>query len=339
MFFLLREFIKVFKTKLKKKKKIGFIIHNTNLYTRVEPSIRLRAYDIINIFAESSCYFLELFKFFRKYDLVIFVKVFDEIAYQKALDLSRKGTKIVLDINTNIFNPNCPIAKQREKESVVKFIPLCDAIITTSLYLQQYIQNQYPTKLIHFLPEPIHSRYFKKLKLSSSTTFTFIWSGYVHKAKALLLLRDILVDLYQQYNFQIIVISQSDPELDFGSIPIVFKKYELKKICHLLTLGDVFIAPRDLTIPYNLGHSFTKIGVVMAAGIPVIADPIPAYLNAPVISCHSLEEWREKLRALLAKEVDLGPISQAGRLYCQQYYGHGATKRAYEDFFKQLIIN
>ena len=84
--FLFDEFLKMFV--FSKKKRIGFVlcVVPTSYYGKIMASARLRAYDVINFFNNDNEYFIELYKPWKKYDVVIFQKKFDD----EALNLARK---------------------------------------------------------------------------------------------------------------------------------------------------------------------------------------------------------------------------------------------------------
>lgn len=335
--FLLKEVIKTCAI-VKHKVKIGFVVPGVSPYNSVTASTRIRGYDIIRAFENDTKYHLELYRPFRKYDAVIFIKLYNEKAYQLAKKLQQQGTQIVFDININIFELRSDFVSEQQVDEGRKFATLSDTIITNSEYTENLLKDIFPKKDIYFIKEAIHRSYFK-VSPKKSSPVEFIWVGYQHKAEALYLIKEVLLELFEQHAFSIKIISQENPHLDLGKIPVAFEPYRHTKITKMLSGATAFLAPRDLSDPYNLGHSFTKIGVAMAAGIPVIASPIPSYKGSPAIICNTQKEWRTSLQSLFDNTLDLEKLKLTSRRYCHENFDIDQVTQAYRYLFEQMMLN
>lgn len=334
--FFIKELVKLFSTG-QSKKRIGFKIPALGWYHKVPASTRIRAYDIIKAFDNDEQYRLELYKPLRKYDMVIFLKNYNHAAYQLAQRLKQKGTKVVFDININIFETGSVSVSEKQLEKGDHFARLCDAIITNSPYTLSILQQRFIEKPTYMLNEALSKYYFNVREIKDSDTLTLIWIGYAHKASALLLIKNVLDELHQTIPLKVIIIAEKEPDLSLINVPIEFRTYQHNRITEHLARADIFIAPRDLTDPYNLGHSFTKIGIAMAAGIPVVASPLPSYEPSPALCCSSDEDWVEALKSLHSDLELRNRLISEGRAYCKLHYNLDAVKTQYIGLFKNLL--
>ena len=196
----------------------------------------------------------------------------------------------------------------------------------------------FPEKRVDVIEESINDIFFKKKKTSfRSGLVNLIWCGYASKASELLLIEDVLKELYKKWPFNLILVCEKNPHLAIGEIPVYFEKYNHYSIPEQLLKGDIFIAPRDLNDSYNLAHSFTKIGIAMAIGLPVIASPVPSYVGSPAILCSNKEEWMKGLVRLFTNPVLLRKLSEKGRTYVKKNYSISVIKRKYIEFFKKQV--
>lgn len=335
MIFLLKEIFKSFKP-LGNRKRVGFVVSDISSYNRVTASTRIRVYDLIRAFEGDASFRLELFRSWGRYDIVIFLKAYDKAAYQLAEKLQSRGTKVIFDININIFESGSMYVTNLQREEGIRFATLSNTIITNSPHTESILKKLFPDKGIHFIEEAIHGSYFQALAKKPPSA-QLVWVGYKHKAEALLLIKEVLLELFEKYPFNIKVICEENPTLDFGKIPVVFRTYRHKYIVKELSEGTVFIAPRDLSDTYNMGHSFTKIGTAMAVGLPVVASPLPAYQESPALICNTKEEWRNALTSILEGTVDLEELKKKGKTYCQDYYGIKKIKGEYRNLFNSVV--
>lgn len=319
---------------------VGFVVPEIKLYNRVVASTRIRVYDIINSFKNNPNYKLEIFNKKHKYNIVIFQKIFNEKAIILAKELKKYDTKIVLDINVNYYNNKSSIISEKQYQNIIDFTKLCDAVITPSNYIKTYIENLKFKLPIYLIEESINEKYFSIQKNDFSKIKTLIWSGFSYKAKEIILIKSVLENLRTKFNFKLTIIAEKNPLLKINNLQIDFIKYKEQKITQKLLKGDVFIAPRDLTEQYNLGHSFTKIGVAMAMGIPVIASPVPSYLKSPAINCYNNQQWFNELNLIFSKTPkELKKLSEEGIKYCYKNYNINTIQNKYISLFSNLLKN
>ena len=321
-----------------KKYRIGFVIDGYPLfYNKIMASTRIRVYDVIKMFFDDKDFLVELYNPLRKYDIVIFQKKFDKVALFRARKLKSKGTKTVLDINVNYYDLSSKFISFEQNQNVVEFTKIVDTVIVPTEFLQNFIKKLFPNKKIDVIEESIDQRYFKKSKKSFHKVLNLAWSGYSVKAAELLLIEDVLKELRKEFQFNLLLICEKNPDLKIKGINISFEKYNYEQIADQLLKGDIFLAPRSLNDSYNFAHTFTKIGTGMAVGLPVLASPIPSYRRSPAILCKNKQEWKYSFIKLFTNSFLLYTLSQRGREYVKKYYSVNAIKSKYTKLFQELI--
>lgn len=325
--FLLREFLKIFSL-TNKKKRIGFVLDVLPIpYSLVMASTRMRVYDIILYFSKDKDFFLELYKPWKKYDAVIFQKAFRNEHFLLAKALKKKGVKIVLDLNTTVFNSN---------KNVQTFIRLTDWLLVSSPYLLNSAKKTFPQQRVSLIEEHIPDIVFSVQKNINPLPKTLVYAGYAQKASEIFNIENILKSFRKQHFFSILFLCEKDPRISIDGIECTFVKYHQHIVHKQLLDGDIFIAPRDLTDPTNYGHSFSKIGLPMAIGLPVIASPIPAYEGSPALLCATDKEWQDNLSLLFTNTNKRAALSKKGQLYCKNRYSTEKITLAYRNFLRSL---
>ncbi len=326
--FLWQEFLKTFSFS-SKKKRVGFVLDVFPVpYAWVMASTRLRAYDVILHFAQDKDFILELYRPWRKYDIVIFQKAWRKNHHHLAQVLQKNGTRVVLDLNTAIFHIH-PESRT--------FIREVDHLLVSSPYLLTEAQKLFPEQTISLIEEHIPKVAFSVQKNITKDPHVLVYAGYAEKASEILHIKNILKTLREQYAFSLLFLCEKDPQIHITNIECTYIKYQQSHIYKQILQGDIFLAPRNLNDPINLGHSFTKIGLPMAVGLPVIASPVPAYSGSPALIANTEEEWLEKLRLLFSDTAKRKELSTMGRLYCQKEYGTEKIMKKYKTLFFHLL--
>ena len=318
------------------KKRIGFVRPRFPLYSRAMPSTRIRVYDPVVWFADNSQFVVELFSSRKKYDAVIFQKCFDAEALSLAKQLREQGTIVILDMNVNYYDAGSSYIEEEQREQVRQFTEFSDYVVAASKYLKQVIEKQFPKKTVVLIEEAIPEKYFQSTVTPQNPPKTFLWVGFKWKVKELEVLKDTLSLLASNYGIGLRTIGGT--EVDVGDMPVNVQQYREWSVHKKMRAGDVFIAPRDLTDPYNLAHTFTKIGGAMAMGIPVVASPVPSYVGSPAIMCATNDDWNQTLTAIAAGEYDLVDLGKRSTEYTQKHYHPDKIKRDYESLFNKTVF-
>jgi len=238
-------------------------------------SVWIRGYQVAS-YLKKMGYKILINTLFPKPHAAIFLRRYSSNDYIIARNLKRRGTKIILDAVVNYFekiktNYDFNPVTNELVEVFHRMIDICDQIWCVSPFLQK-IGSKYHSN-VHFIADSVDSKHFHNSDWKDPNDGDKIilgWSGYSKKASSLV----ILEPLIRNNRTQLIVITDKPPNLPFQYTFVkwnyfTFPSYIRK--CHLC------VAPREVSDDYNRGHSFFKIGVFMAMGIPSIAGNVPSY--------------------------------------------------------------
>lgn len=244
-----------------------------------------------------------------------FVRWQNDEAYQIASQAKRRGKKIIFDLVVNYFDESHATLGRLRIEECLRFVELAHVVTTCS----QFIANRaadYHAQVV-YLPDSINLRHFQGTKRPEDffrPKLRLIWSGNHSKIHEL----EPIFPIARQCGFDMLVISNKHPAKHrwrwFNS-PYQFKRWRYESFPSDILTGDLCISHRDSHTVYNQGHSFFKIGVMMALGLPVIASAVPSYtelLNHKTGAgwiCTSLDEWRKTFRQLKQNRQQLATAS------------------------------
>lgn len=336
--FLLKDFISNVFYK-KNKYKVGWIVPYNRPYNRVIASTRIRAYDIINFINTSSTGFISsLYRKYSYYDIVVFQRVFKKRFQDLAAFLKKKNIKVVFDINVNYVSENITrnsTVTDQQKDDVKRMISLADSVITPTKYLYN-IYKKYHDNVV-LIEESISKRFYDYCKEHADGNIVkLIYCGYAIKAQELKPIAHILKKQYAK-KINIITICEQDPKLDFLEYEYVY--FDYAKLPEILLKGDICIVPRDLTVEYNLGHTFTKIGYPMSVGLCVLASPVPSYRGSPAVVCNNPDEWENNLSDLITNVEKRRYLAKLGRAYCMNNYSLEVIGEKYIEYFNKIILS
>lgn len=232
-------------------------------------------------------------------DVCVFVRWQDDTAYALAEKMKRRGIPVIFDLcvnyfkETGLFSEGYGSTRERVLEAA-RFIDLADAITCASRFIAAEAAVRHPR--VYFLPDSVDSRHFNGTKNPEDflkESLTAVWAGVSVKAGDL----SPVIPLLEKRGILLTVISDRRPELA-GAFRFIRWTYET--FPESILSGDICISPRRTDNSYDLGHSFFKIGVFLAQGIPAIASPVPSYQELLVGNdcgrvCGSPEEWARTL--------------------------------------------
>jgi len=304
----------------------------------------------------------ELFRPFRRYDAVVFLKSMGESCLALAKRLRKQGVKIVFDANVDYITPAkgtfyyegmAPTETQRR--DMLDMLDMADFIIGDSEHIASRCRAIHPR--VCWIPDnvridmvPCHQEKRARSKR------TLLWSGISFKSFELLLIAPIL-KANAKYLHLILVVD------DWSGIDRCFEPYRsqlkellsgidheiipfksIEQLLSVYTEGDVFISPRFLDNTYNLGHTEWKITLPMACERFVLASPQPSYLTVYERSngkglriCRTLDDWSREIEAVLRNHIDLGEEGKWGRRMVETHYSTEGIARQHANLMKQLL--
>lgn len=296
-------------------------------------STRIRCLDVIKHLRDQGIK-TEVYKPFKKYDIVIFQKCFSEKYYEIAKKLSNTGSKIILDINVNYFVKAGETTQVTEKqiEDLHRFLGLTNTIFVSSHYLQSVAEKYHSD--VHYIPEHI-STIGSHLPKKLSNPVKLLYCGYAVKANSVLLIEDVLKELSKEYDVEFIFVCDQKPSLKLP-VKTSFVRYIHRNLVNILRQGDIKVAPRGIGNSYDLGHSFTKIGYPMSVGLPVVASPVPSYKGSPALLSTSEGEWMNNIKSLIENPEEYRNLSRKGIAFVKENFSLKKIGQMYLELFGKV---
>ena len=313
--------------------RVGWVLPKLWSYEEADASTRLRAYDLWPALRELGIG-AELYRPFFRYDAVVFQKAFG--AEQRALAerLRRRGTRIVLDANVDYLHDDEEFVPRGKREDMRAMLPLVDAVVVASERLADVYRAAGARASVVADPVPF-VRFAEPKRHEASRGAVFLYCGYAVKAKELEPLRPALEKLAKARDARFLFVCERDPEL--GLPRSEFRRFSVRELPRLLAAADVKLAPRDLSRPYNLGHSSAKIAFPMAAGLAVAASPVPSYEPTPAVLCRTPEEWEDALDRLAADPARRTELGRAGREWVREQLDVPVAARRYAAALREAL--
>lgn len=230
-------------------------------------------------------------RFFRKPDCVVFQKSFSDDHRRYAADCRRSGIRVVFDINVNYFEFDKPLPgfqTRQQQEDAWKMVELADVVTTTSDYITAVVSSRHGN--VHTVHEPIDVDLWHSPRRHAGPVRSVMLCSTFKKIGSLLLIQPFLESIAARDSVKLVLVSDHRGELEIG-IPQEWRIWEPAGGPGLFEGVDLQLAPRDLSYPYNRGHSLTKVGLGMASGLPAIGSPVPVYADSPCLTADSLDAW------------------------------------------------
>lgn len=323
--FLIKDLLKTFRSC-----KVAFYIDDIKPYNKALASIRMRCYDIMEYFEKKGIH-AELYKPFKKYDVVIFTKTCTDRSVAVARKMKEKGTAVYFESYCEYLDDDTK--DNQEKRNILATMALAD-IVGVSSDVQQETFAKFHDRVI-MIPESVHDNFFRQEKKHEQKEKpVLVYCGYSHKAKDTLCILDVLKRLQQEKNCEILYLCEKDPELQ--GLFYRYLKYDQKRIHEQFMEGDIMIAPRPMSESGMNAHSFTKAAYPLAVGLPTVASPMPSYMNSPVILCDTDEEWYQILSELLQDVDKRRKLGKEGREFVRENYSVEVIGNRYVKLLQEL---
>jgi len=246
-------------------------------------------------------------------DVAVFVRRQDADAHGLAVAARARGTRVVFDLCVNYLDdtgwmPGGYGVTARHVAECRAMVEAADAVTAASEFIARRARQAHPR--VEYIPDSVDRAHFRHTRTPRpGGPVTAIWCGYSVKAVEL---EPVLARLDKR-GIGLVIVSDARPAL---SVPFTFVRWRHASAPTDLLRGDFAIAPRDLDHPYNHGHSFFRIGVFLAQGVPVLAGPVPSYaevLTSDVdgLVCATDADWEAALDRIVAEPERLAVWSAA----------------------------
>lgn len=263
----------------------------------------------------------ELFRSWRKYDVVIFLKSMGEDCIGLAKKLKKNGVVTIFDANVDYFTAasgtffyHGMAPTEQQQEAAKRMAGICDAVIADSRHIAKNVSeyNQRVVCITDNVPTQMIGISNDQKQIDSNGKITLVWCGQAVKLFELLAIKNSLLEMSKTIQLKIITnklsaikkwytpyqhdFSQLLKQLSHEIIPF----HSVESLLSVFDQGGVFIAPRFLNNSYNMGHTEWKIALPMARGRIVLCSPLLSYQDVANHSndlgirlCRNKEDWDE----------------------------------------------
>lgn len=304
-----------------------------------------------------------IYRPWRRYDAVILLKSMGSRALNLQQKLKQKGVPCIFDINVNYFEPggkeyyNNMLPTEQQRQNAVEMTQSASAVIADSEFIAERsrVYNQRTLWVsdnvsMDLVPGYQPTRPGKRLRL--------LWSGESVKLFELLAAEEALLAVRD--NVELVLVTNDlaamqrlNPEirerlenlLSALSVRII-KFRSIEHLFQVYSEGGVFISPRFLDSPYNLGHTEWKIALAMACGRIALCSPVPSYVTVAKRAGHqgirisdSNAAWSQALDQILVDSFSWEEEEMAARSVVDRFYSTREVASIHTAFVRKVIDN
>lgn len=262
-------------------------------------------------------------------DVAVFVRRQDAGTRELAVAARARGTRIVFDVCVNYFDNTGWMqggygVTARHVAECRAMVEVADAVTAASAFIAGRAREVHP--LVEYLPDSVDRAHFRHTRdPSPGWPLTAIWCGYSVKAVEA---APVFCRLDKR-GIGIVIVSDARPSLP---VPFTFVRWRHATAPVELLRGDFAVAPRDLDHAYNRGHSFFRIGVFLAQGVPVLAGPVPSYAEVLTpdvdgLVCATDAEWEAALGRVTAQPQCLSAWAVAAVRAMEPFWTEAVARR------------
>ncbi|MFM8459420.1 MAG: glycosyltransferase, partial [Chthoniobacterales bacterium] len=291
----------------------------------------------------------ELYRPWRDYDAVVFLKSMGKQCETKLTQLKERGTKTVFEANVDYYTEgpaqNLPgelAPTEEQRRTAIAMTGNADAVIASSTELARVClgyargvtdvsDNIVPSVVPSSNPPPC----------VQGGILHLWWSGMAAKLYDFLSVAGALGAHAKRLHLHLVTgdfteakrkwpaeISRNMDQLlsrvqhtfhRFRVIPGLLKLYS--------THGGIIVSPRYLDSPYNRSHTEWKLTLGLACGLPGIGSPQPSYVKAAAFSqgalqiCGDEHQWKEAIENILRDPEGARSRGISGRNAIMEAYG------------------
>jgi hypothetical protein len=249
----------------------------------------------------------ELFRSWRSYDAVVFLKSMEFECADLGSELKNSGTAVVFEANVDYYttsgNDSLPselVPLESQRESAIRMTKIANKVIASSRRLMEicrewnpraaWVPDNIPDSWIGGAGSPVGVR---------EGRLQLWWSGMPSKAGDLLAIEEVLRGWKNRVHLHLVTgdlhaacqrMSQEPREALqklLAEVPHTLHRFrDIPSLLQNYRAGGFILSPRQLGNPYNQSHTEWKITLGMAAGLPALASPQPSYRDVADRSSH-----------------------------------------------------
>ncbi len=274
---------------------------------------------------------------FKRIGIVLSAGHYDGvILHKRLLDgwecalLRRKAKFLLYDVDDAVMFPHDTASPQLQRRTQRRFRSTAravDEVIAGNQYLKKQFESQGTDCVV--VPTVVNPADYQVKKHQHTDTPRLVWIGMSGNLPYLYALRDALAAAKEKVpGLRLVVVCNKTAE-DMP-LPVDFYPWRLEDESQHLLLGDIGIAPTPEN-QWTLGKCGFKIVQYMAAGLPVIADPVGA--NAEIIIGpgtggvpatgflpRTTDEWINALITLTGNAQLRQEMGRASRVRVEKHY-------------------
>lgn len=307
----------------------------------------------------------ELFKPWRKYDAVVFLKSMEMGCDRLLESLKASGVVCVFEANVDYYtlrgNDSLPeeiLPSESQRQAAIRMTTSADKVIASSRHLAE-ICSAWNSRT-SWVPDNIPDRWIGgqvSQRPVRGGRLQMWWSGMASKLGDLLEIEKPLRTFSDKIHLHLVTgdLSSALDRLPDGQgtrlrellahLQITIHRFrDVPSLLALYSSGGVIISPRQLANPYNQSHTEWKITLGMAVGLPAIVSPQPSYLDVAKLASHpkavticaSDADWCDAFGEAMG-EVDFQDRSRASVDVVRSHYASSVVAKMHSREMLELL--
>lgn len=295
---------------------------------------------------------VELFRRERadRYRVLVFTKCYRGRFLELARAQKARGGRVVLDFcDHHLYNPKGLPAYEAARKDLLAFLDLADAVVAPTEGLAEAAAAGGPLRsrpvVIPDAVEGFESPWWTRARVAWSLPRRprLLWFGFhgVPNAEAgmldILRVADLLTEVSQEHPFELLVVSNDEAKFRSAIAPLPFptryRPWRLGEAAAILERSTAVILPISPN-PFTLAKSHNRLTTALLHGVPVVADPIPAYEEFRPYCW--LGEWRDGLRRVLSGDPEAPVRARAGGAHALRRFSEDLVADAWANLLAPL---
>jgi hypothetical protein len=230
------------------------------------------------------------------YEIVVFSKLYKDIALLLASDLKKSGKILVLDLFDNYLTYSPSSLARGLQRRMATIVSLANGVIASTENMKQIVQKLGHQNVVH-IGDPIQPNLngdqFLNKWYSSSNELIFTWFGIsgnpFYNAGLMDLIESVrrIANLFRQlepiYQCRLVICTNNNPEIvrvlevmRSHSIPTSFQLWEVETFETLMSQTHCVLIPTNKT-PFVMAKTHNRASTALMSGCLVLVDDHPEY--------------------------------------------------------------
>lgn len=308
----------------------------------------------------------ELYKPWRTYDAVVFLKSMEMGCDRLLQKLKASGVACIFEANVDYYtlrgNDSLPleiVPTEAQRQAAIRMASSPHKVIASSRRLSEIcsVWNRQASWVPDNIPDAWIGRDAVQTPVCDGRLQVW-WSGMASKLGDLLEIEKPLRSFRDKMDLHLVTgdLSAALDRLQdgqgarlrelLGNLHVTTHRFrDIPALLALYRKGGVIISPRRLENPYNQSHTEWKITLGMAVGLPAIASPQPSYLDVAgfashpkaVTICASDAEWCDAFKDALDGR-DFEERSRASVDVVRRHYSTSVVAEMHSREVRELLL-